>query len=54
MLCSCGFELYSSWVPLLFRHCDATKNAFELKSNTRRNRSRFGKKSLEMGKWEVQ
>ena len=41
---------------LFFRHCDATKNAFQLKSYTTRNWSRFGKKSVEMGargKWEV-
>ena len=47
------FAMREKW-KLLFRHCDATKNAFELKSNTWRNWSRFGKKSVEMGKREVQ
>ena len=46
--CSLISAMRGRW-KLFFRHCDATENAFELRSNTRQNWSRFGKKSVEMG-----
>ena len=45
-----------SWIHIFFYYSAIviqTKNAFELTRNIRRNWSRFEKKSVQLGKWEV-